>query len=253
MRISRSIFTFASVSFLASAVPSVVAHAIATSHDLREHDTGPAVAAAPAPAVWTELSGRVEPTRWSRYWQSLNDIWLALRAPGPRPPLSVLTASAAITTPPVAGMVTSRFGQRRDPFHRRRRMHRGLDFAARKGTPVNAAGPGVVVKAGRSGGYGRLVIVNHGNGVETRYAHLHRINVKPGQLVDPTTVVGLVGSTGRSTGPHLHFEVRKRGRAVNPLKQFPKSTRLLLELDRELRTSLLELTRTKSPARRHRS
>ena len=129
---------------------------------------------------------------------------------------------AAVRAPighPVAGQtMTSRFGPRTDPFNRRRAMHSGIDFRARTGHPVLATGSGRIVKAGPNGGYGRFIEIDHGNGVTTRYAHLHRINVRVGQRVDAGQRIGSVGSTGRSTGPHLHYEVRKRGKAIDPLK-----------------------------------
>jgi murein DD-endopeptidase MepM/ murein hydrolase activator NlpD len=119
---------------------------------------------------------------------------------------------------PVPGEVTSDFGPRRDPLRqqRRRQRHMGLDLEADSGTPVSAAGAGVVVKAGHSGGYGRMVVIDHGDGMETRYAHLSRIVVRRGQVVTPGQLLGKSGNTGRSTGPHLHFEVRVHGDAVDP-------------------------------------
>ncbi len=121
---------------------------------------------------------------------------------------------------PVAGELTSGFGYRRDPFgrkHRSRRPHHnGLDYGAHRGTPVFSAGPGVVVRARRWGQYGRIVVVDHRNGYETRYAHLHRISVRKGDRVAAGDNIGSVGSTGRTTGPHLHFELRLDGRALDP-------------------------------------
>lgn len=119
---------------------------------------------------------------------------------------------------PVPGAkISSRYGGRFDPFTGRRAVHGGLDFKARTGTPVRATASGVVVKAGRHGGYGKLVEIDHGNGIKTRYAHLSRINVRKGQKVRRGVRVGKVGSTGRSTGPHLHYEVRRGGKTSDPL------------------------------------
>ncbi len=129
---------------------------------------------------------------------------------------------------PVLARQSAHFGRRRDPFTRKRRMHKGIDLAAPRGTPVISAAEGVVIRAGRSGGYGRMVIVDHGNGLTTRYAHLRRIHVKRGDVVDTSTIIGAVGSTGRSTGPHLHFEVRQDGRAIDPVAFFRAPSRLLL-------------------------
>ena len=129
---------------------------------------------------------------------------------------------AAVQAPighPVAGQsVSSRFGPRRDPFNKRRAMHSGIDFRAGYGHPIRATGAGRVVKAGPNGGYGRFVEIDHGNGVTTRYAHMQRIKVRPGQRVAAGQTIGTVGSTGRSTGPHLHYEIRKRGKAIDPIR-----------------------------------
>jgi len=131
-------------------------------------------------------------------------------------------APAPLTVKPVPGELSSEFGLRADPVRtkrrrkQRRKVHKGLDFVAQRGTLVHAAGPGVVLRAQVSGSYGRLVIVDHGAGQQTRYAHLQRIKVRRGQRIEAGTVVGKVGSSGRVTGPHLHFEVRQDGIAVPP-------------------------------------
>lgn len=131
-------------------------------------------------------------------------------------------SSAPLTVAPVPGQLSSEYGLRSDPVrrkHRKRRrhkMHKGLDFIAQRGSHVHAAGPGVVIKAKRTGGYGRLVVIDHGGGVHTRYAHLQRFNVRKGQTIEAGKVLGLVGSSGRVTGPHLHFEVRLDGKSVPP-------------------------------------
>lgn len=112
--------------------------------------------------------------------------------------------------------VTSGFGVRTDPITGAERVHHGVDLAAPRGTPVASARSGVVTFAGRKGGYGNLVVVDHGGGLETRYAHLDRLHVAAGDVVEQGDRVGAVGSTGRSTGPHLHFEARRAGRAIDP-------------------------------------
>jgi murein DD-endopeptidase MepM/ murein hydrolase activator NlpD len=112
--------------------------------------------------------------------------------------------------------ITSGFGYRHDPFNGRAAMHSGIDFKGAIGSPIFAAAEGRVTFAGRKGGYGNTVEVTHANGMLTRYAHLSRIDVRPGQLVAAGATLGGLGSTGRSTGPHLHFEVRVNDRAVNP-------------------------------------
>jgi murein DD-endopeptidase MepM/ murein hydrolase activator NlpD len=118
---------------------------------------------------------------------------------------------------PVAGRITSSFGMRRHPILRYARMHSGIDFGAGYGSPIAAAADGQVVGAGWAGGYGRQVRVAHEGGVVTTYSHMSSIAAEPGQPVRQGQVIGYVGSTGMSTGAHLHFEVRVGGRPVNPL------------------------------------
>ena len=114
--------------------------------------------------------------------------------------------------------VTSRFGARIDPFFGRPAMHPGIDFAAMVGYPVRATAAGTVITAEPAGGYGNMVEIDHGNGVTTRYGHMSKILVKPGQIVAKGAAVGLAGSTGRSTGPHIHYEVRIDGTAIDPAR-----------------------------------
>lgn len=118
--------------------------------------------------------------------------------------------------PLAAARLTSGFGMRRDPLLGGRRAHSGIDLGAPIGSPVIATADGVVRTANWVGGYGLLVALEHGGGTQTRYGHLSRLNVFGGQAVRKGDVIGFVGSTGRSTGPHLHYEVRVNGRAVNP-------------------------------------
>jgi murein DD-endopeptidase MepM/ murein hydrolase activator NlpD len=112
--------------------------------------------------------------------------------------------------------ITSNYGRRVDPFDHHMAHHAGIDLAAPFGTPVVATARGKVVEAGYSGHYGNLVKVDHGNGIETLYAHLNRCRAKEGDLVEPGDVIGDLGRTGRATGPHVHYEVRENGKAVNP-------------------------------------
>ncbi len=112
--------------------------------------------------------------------------------------------------------VTSPFGMRVHPILGKVRMHTGIDYAAPYGTPIRAAESGKVFQAGWMGGYGQAVIIIHGKGVSTLYGHMSKINVESGQMVKKGDVIGLVGSTGLSTGPHLHFEVRINGEPQNP-------------------------------------
>ena len=119
---------------------------------------------------------------------------------------------------PVHGNISSGFGWRTNPMGGRGSEHHdGVDIPARTGTPIRAAGGGTVVFAGWQNGYGNTVIINHGSGITTAYAHSSRINVEVGQLINRGDIIAYVGSTGRSTGPHLHFEVRINGSAVNPI------------------------------------
>jgi murein DD-endopeptidase MepM/ murein hydrolase activator NlpD len=118
---------------------------------------------------------------------------------------------------PLKGRITSPFGYRRHPIYRVRKMHTGIDIAAPSGTAIRAAGAGEVVHAGRWGGYGKCVIIDHSGGVATLYAHCSSLAVTKGQAVREGQVIANVGSTGLSTGPHLHFEVRRGGRPVDPM------------------------------------
>ena len=118
---------------------------------------------------------------------------------------------------PIAGSLTSGFGMRYHPIHGGSRFHSGVDLAAPTGSPLAATLGGVVSTAGWAGGYGLLVTVTHGGGVETRYAHLSRLNVTVGQTVEQGDVIGFVGSTGNTTGPHVHYEVRSNGAPLDPL------------------------------------
>lgn len=118
--------------------------------------------------------------------------------------------------------LSSSFGWRRHPISGRHIMHEGLDFAAPRGTPIHAASGGVVTEARYVSGYGKLIEINHGNGVVTRYAHASSLNVKQGDLVEKGQMIARVGSTGRSTGPHLHFEVRMAGHPLDPTLFLPQ-------------------------------
>lgn len=125
---------------------------------------------------------------------------------------------------------TSNFGARTDPFTGASAMHAGMDFRANTGTPIRAAGAGRVLRAEIAGGYGNLVELDHGNGLTTRYAHLSAFDVKAGDIVAAGAIIGRAGSTGRSTGPHLHYETRHDEQAVNPLKFIQVGTRLARDI-----------------------
>ncbi len=127
---------------------------------------------------------------------------------------------------PVIGALSSSFGGRSDPFSGEGAFHTGVDLQAPRGTPVHVTADGVVVSAGWSGSYGKLVVVDHGNGLETYYAHLSQLMVMAGQELRRGQVLGLSGGTGRATGPHLHYEVRLGGTPVNPYKFMSKAPTL---------------------------
>jgi murein DD-endopeptidase MepM/ murein hydrolase activator NlpD len=132
----------------------------------------------------------------------------------------IRTMSTVPIRKPVIGEIdtTSSFGVRIDPFLGRPAMHTGIDFHGTQGDPIRATASGTVTLAGWNGGYGRLVEVDHGNGLATRYGHLSEIDVTIGQAIKIGQIVGRLGSTGRSTGPHLHYETRVDGEAVDPQK-----------------------------------
>lgn len=135
---------------------------------------------------------------------------------------------------------TSGYGTRSDPFRGSRAMHAGIDLSGPVGTPIYATADGIVSSAGwNSGGYGNLIKIDHGRGIETRYAHLSKISVRPGEKVKRGQMIGKMGSTGRSTGSHLHYEVRIDGRAVNPVP-FMKSTDYLLAMQRNANSASMD-------------
>jgi murein DD-endopeptidase MepM/ murein hydrolase activator NlpD len=125
---------------------------------------------------------------------------------------------------PVNGILRSSFGGRSDPFSGEGAFHTGIDLEAAKGTPVHVTADGVVESTGWSHGYGKLVVVDHGNGLDTYYAHLSQFLVIPGEEVRRGEVIALSGGTGRATGPHIHYEVRLHGTPVNPYKYMSRVT-----------------------------
>jgi murein DD-endopeptidase MepM/ murein hydrolase activator NlpD len=137
-----------------------------------------------------------------------------------RPRVSgAIVGSIPTGLPLAARALTSGFGMRVNPVTGVYAEHAGIDLAAPIGTPIIATGDGVVGRAGWDGGYGLMVSVEHGGGIETRYGHMSRIAVTPGERVRTGEVIGFVGSTGRSTGPHLHYETRIDGHPVDPLRR----------------------------------
>ncbi|APZ42147.1 M23 family metallopeptidase [Acidihalobacter ferrooxydans] len=124
--------------------------------------------------------------------------------------------------PITKGWVSSYYGPRTDPFTGRPSFHPGIDFAGPLGENVHAVAGGVVTYAGKDGGYGNMIQIDHGDGYSTRYGHAEKLDVKVGQVVKRGQVIAQLGSTGRSTGPHVHLEVRYHGKSVNPLKYIKK-------------------------------
>jgi murein DD-endopeptidase MepM/ murein hydrolase activator NlpD len=125
--------------------------------------------------------------------------------------------AATPSSKPAQGWYTSRFGYRLSPYTDKPMMHEGLDIAAAPGTPVHATADGIVTFAGYDAGYGKLIIIDHGYGVETRYGHNSQIHVAYGQKVRHGDIISAVGNTGRSTGPHVHYEVRVNGQPIDPI------------------------------------
>ncbi|WP_081158708.1 M23 family metallopeptidase [Ensifer aridi] len=193
--------------------------------------TFPAMSEAPVAdaATQTGIGGPfVEPQNEDRFDQSLVALDSALveldrtRDAARKLPLA---------NPAPASDITSSFGNRPDPFLGRLALHAGIDFRAAIGTRVRSTAAGTVTAAGPAGGYGNMIEVDHGNGVSTRYAHLAMILVDVGDQVKADQVIGKSGSTGRSTGPHLHYEVRLNGEAVDPMQFLQAGTRLAGYLD----------------------
>lgn len=137
-----------------------------------------------------------------------------------------MTSDAFVAGRPITkGWMSSRFGQRTDPFTGRLAWHAGVDFAGKQGADIIAVASGVVTASGERFGYGKMVEISHGNGYKTRYAHCEELKVSTGDVVRKGDVVALMGSTGRSTGPHVHFEVYKNGRAVDPAAYIHRTLR----------------------------
>ncbi len=140
--------------------------------------------------------------------------------------VAAVTKSLPLERPMPARMISSTFGVRADPFLGRSAFHSGIDFAEPPGSAVRATAPGKVIKAGSYGGYGNMVEIDHGDGITTRYGHMSKIAVSVGETVARGETIGAVGSTGRSTGPHLHYEVRRNDKAVDPAKFFRLGDRI---------------------------
>jgi murein DD-endopeptidase MepM/ murein hydrolase activator NlpD len=173
--------------------------------------------------AYIPLTTKLDPTAFSagvKLVKSELDRYTAIRQ---------LTTRLPLTAPVADPSISSDFGQRIDPFLGTPALHTGLDFRAEKGLPVGATAPGVVVAAdtGYNGGYGNMVDVDHGNGIVTRFGHLSEIAVKVGQAVTKGTIIGRAGSSGRATGPHLHYEVRINDDPTDPTRFLTAGEKLL--------------------------
>ncbi len=172
-------------------------------------------------------AGDVEFRHLFASWQSLDKPSATAGFAAPVSTVAALPARRGISIPsivPVASArLSSNYGMRVHPVLGGLRAHKGIDIAAPIGTPIRATADGVVGMADWNGGYGLYVALDHGGNMETRYGHMSRIAVASGQQVRKGDIIGYVGSTGRSTGPHLHYEVRVAGEAVNPLMYMPGS------------------------------
>lgn len=142
---------------------------------------------------------------------------------------------------PLDGVLRSSFGGRSDPLSGEGAFHTGIDISAPIGTPVHVTADGVVVSAGWAGGYGKLVVVDHGNGFQTYYAHLSQLFAVPGEEVSRGQVIAYSGSTGKSTGPHMHYEVRLAGTPVNPYRYLGHSRQSKTDLVRVARLASSDL------------
>ncbi len=186
--------------------------AVASTMDGIVKFAGRAIAAAVllvgAPAIAADRANDAQ-------FSSLFAAWQKMEAPTEQ---DTRTKASIPSRQPVENVsLSSNFGSRSDPFNGKRRMHQGIDIPGPIGTPIYATADGVVRRAQWANGYGNLVEISHGNGLETRYGHLSKLIAQPNERVRRGQLIGLMGSTGRSTGSHLHYEVRIAGSAVNPI------------------------------------
>jgi murein DD-endopeptidase MepM/ murein hydrolase activator NlpD len=184
----------------------LLASEVSMAYGLKRHLEGPA-------DITNE--GRLTPTV-SESLEEYNFLKSASFSPYSRKSRALFPGRGLPSIWPVDGRLMSHFGSRTDPFSGEGAFHTGVDISATTGTLVKAAGDGIVTHAEYSGHYGKLVILDHGNGFQTYYAHLSRFNVVAGQGIRRGETVGMSGATGRVTSPHLHYEVRRGGTAVNP-------------------------------------
>jgi murein DD-endopeptidase MepM/ murein hydrolase activator NlpD len=199
--------------------------------------------AATAPIVPGSSDPASAPFTEQAYTQSLDQLAM-LRSSALSGGLRTFSAGMAANVPadwvnlagapslwPIMGPITSSFGEREDPFNGEGAFHTGVDISGSFGEPVRAAADGTVEVASMASGYGREIIINHGNGIETLYGHLSGFAVTAGQQVNRGEVIGYVGMTGRSTGPHLHYEVRIHNTPVNPYRYLRETASQLATAD----------------------
>lgn len=204
---------------------------------------GMSPAFANASAAATDISAPVRDAKASsisggdEQFRKLFASWRSLDQNGPSAPPAMSIAVSIPSQMPVDGArTTSNYGMREHPVLGGLRAHKGIDLAAPIGTPVYATADGVVERADRFSSYGLYVAIDHGAALETRYAHMSRLAVAAGERVKKGEVIGYVGTTGRSTGPHLHYEVRVDGQAVNPIPYMVESDaqrRVLMAAEQE--------------------
>ena len=210
-----------------AAIATTVSAAPAFANNAASADITTPIRAAEAARSGSDAGSDTEFSRLFASWQKLD---------GDQPVTAPSRGAGKVSIPsadPLAGFrMTSGYGMREHPILGGRRKHDGVDLASPVGTPVHATADGVVERASWFGGYGLCVELDHGAHLETRYGHMSRLAVAEGQHVRKGDVIGYVGSTGRSTGPHLHYEVRVNGLAVNPLAYMqPDDPRLLASAD----------------------
>lgn len=215
MSIKTALGAFAAIASTVSAAPAFANNAAST-------DITTPIRAAEASRNGQDAGSDTEFSRLFASWQKLD---------GDQPLATPSRSAGKVSIPsanPLEGLrMTSGYGMREHPILGGRRKHDGVDLASPVGTPIHATADGVVEKASWFGGYGLFVELDHGANMETRYGHMSRIAVAEGQRVHKGDVIGYVGSTGRSTGPHLHYEVRVNGLAVNPLAYMQDDMKLL--------------------------
>ena len=206
-------FRFASKSLAVAAFLTVVPHAASAAETLSVATSG---ATSTAISVSVIAQGGPFQSARSAFDPKFKALFLGWKRLDPVQPGTIAIPSAK-PVPAAQARFTSGFGTRSDPFKATRAMHSGIDLAGPVGTSIYATADGYVGRAGVVGGYGNLIELEHGKSIQTRYGHLSSILVRSGQRVKRGDLIGRMGSTGRSTGSHLHYEVRVDGRAVNPI------------------------------------